>query len=266
MCLTRRVNVFQSHTAVVTGAASGIGRALCNRLVGNGATVYAADVDIAGLDALEAQFPVIRIAHVDVTDSDQVGALVARAVGETGRIDFMFNNAGIVVGGDFENMTSDAWNRIVGINLWGVIHGCRHGYEQMLRQGYGHIVNTASSAGVLPVPRSTAYAATKHAVVGLSTSLRAEAASRGIRVSVAIPGLVDTGIFDSAVNLKDYDYSAAMRRVPMGKITPNRAAEYILAGTAKNKQYITFPPANAAIVLLNRMLPNLMSTLVAKQI
>ena len=148
----------------------------------------------------------------------------------------------------------------------GVVHGCQFAYPQMLRQGRGHIVNTASSAGVMPVARSAGYAATKHAVVGLSTSLRAEGAEHVVRVSVTIPGLVETNIFDSATNLGSYDYSNAMDKVPVKKISAERAAQYILDGTAKNKQYIVVPRINAAIVAMHRLAPNLMSKLVAKQV
>jgi len=144
-------------------------------------------------------------------------------------------------------MDRAAWQKVVDINLWGVIYGTQHGYALMLKQGHGHIVNTASTAGVAPVAKSTAYAATKHAVVGLSTSLREEGRAHGIRVSVAVAGLVDTGIFQAATNLKGHDYDAAMRKVPIRKITPAQAANAILKGVERNQQYIVFPGLNRLI-------------------
>lgn len=207
-------------TAIVTGAASGIGRALVTRLLERGANVYAADRDAAGLDRLVTSDRLTTMV-TDVSDRSAIAAVIDRAVSEKGTLDLIFNNAGMVVGGDFEEMTAAAWDRIIGVNLWGVIHGSQLAYAVMRKQGSGHIVNTASSAGVLPVARSTAYAATKHAVVGLSTSLRAEAAAHGIRVSAVLPGVVDTGIFDNAVNLAGYNYRASIDKLPFAKVTPS---------------------------------------------
>lgn len=253
------MSVFKGRTAVVTGAASGIGYALSRRLCREGAIVHAADIGMAGLLKLQQECgDRLHIVRLDVTQEEAVRELLETVVARHGRLDYLFNNAGIVVGGDFEHMTTDAWKRIVDINLWGVIHGTQQGYALMLKQGSGHIVNTASTAGVMPVAKSTAYAATKHAVVGLSTSLREEARPHGIRVSVVVPGLVDTGIFRAALNLKDHDYDAAMNRLPFRKLTPGQAAAAILAGVAANRQYIVFPGYNRLIVAINRLLPGLM--------
>ena len=248
--------------AVVTGAAGGIGAALAEMLVSRGVAVVATDVDRAGLDRLDSHDAGIRTTALDVTDGSAVRDLVEKVAADHGRLDYMFNNAGVVVGGDFEDMTDEAWRRIVDINLWGVIHGTQAAYAVMRAQGFGHIVNTASSAGVMPVAQSVAYAATKHAVVGLSTSLRAEAAGTGVNVSVVVPGVVDTGIFAAAHNLGGYDYERAIRRVPFGKVSPSRAAEYIVEGVERNRQFITFPAYNKALVALYRVMPALMSRVI----
>ncbi|MFJ9363403.1 SDR family NAD(P)-dependent oxidoreductase [Nocardia sp. NPDC101769] len=254
---------YSAATAIVTGAASGMGRALVTRLLQHGACVYAVDRAVAGLDSLAASSAGDLTTMVaDVTDREALADVVERAVAEHGRLDFMFNNAGIVVGGDFAKMTDIAWNQIVDVNFWGVVHGTQLAYARMLEQGGGHIVNTASSAGVLPVARSVAYTATKHAVVGLSTALRAEAAEHGIKVSVVLPGVVDTGIFDSAVNLPGYDYRASIDKLPFAKVKPLAAADTILDGVAKNKQYISFPAYNRLIIGLNRLLPDVMAPII----
>lgn len=249
---------------MVTGAASGIGRALCLELLRAGATVHGADRDAAGLAKLQqaADGLPLRTRVVDVSDADSVAELIDGVVRGDGRLDYLFNNAGVLVGGAFEATDEAAWRRIVDINLWGVVHGTRFGYAQMLGQGRGHIINTASSAGVLPVAKSTAYATTKHAVVGLSVSLRAEAAARGVRVSVVLPGMVDTAVFGSAHNVGGHDYQKAVDKVPFRKITPERAARDILAGVAKNKQYITFPAYNRIIIGLHRLAPAAMSRII----
>lgn len=253
------MNPFAGKAAVVTGAASGIGFALCRELNQRGAIVYAADVNASGLATLQQVCGSGRLTPValDVTDEPSVKSLLARVVTEQGSLDYLFNNAGIVVGGEFEFTDKAAWQRIVDINLWGVIYGTQHAYALMRKQGHGHIINTASTAGVAPVAKSTAYAATKHAVVGLSTSLREEGRRHGIRVSVALPGLVDSGIFDAAINLQGHDYAAEMRKVPLRKISPEQAASTMLNGVARNRQYIVFPAYNRLIVGLNRLMPAL---------
>lgn len=256
---------FAGATAIVTGAASGIGRALADALLEGGATVYAVDCDERGMDALTGTDSALIRVTADVSDRAAMAAVVGRAVAERGRLDFMFNNAGIVVGGDFREMTADAWRRIVDVNLWGVVHGTELAYAQMCRQGSGHIVNTSSSAGVLPVAGSVAYAATKHAVVGLSTSLRAEATGHGIRVSVVLPGLVDTGIFESATNLAGYDYAAAVDALPLAMVAPRIAAGQILRGVAKNKQFIAFPGYNRILIGLNRIMPGVVGPLINRR-
>lgn len=257
---------FAGKSAVVTGGASGIGYALCQALDQHGVWVYAADVNEAGLAKLQQTSSAkLKTHRVDVSDEAAVAVLLQRVMTEQGRLDYLFNNAGVVVGGNFEDMTAAAWQKIININLWGVIHGTQHGYALMLKQGFGHIINTASSAGVLPVAKSTAYAATKHAVVGLSTSLREEARKHGVRISVACPGLVDTNIFASATNLKGHDYDAAMKEVPIDKISPAQAARHMLAGTMRNQQLIVFPFTNRIIVGLYRLMPGVMSRLISQQ-
>lgn len=243
---------------MVTGAASGLGAALCRSLAAQGVAVVAADTDAAGLVALAAD-TVIHTQVVDVSDDEQVRRLIHSTVTELGRIDYLFNNAGIRLGGAAEQMPLPQWQRIVDVNLWGVVHGTRHAYPLMRAQGFGHIVNMASLAGVTPVTPSAAYAMTEHAVVGLSTSLRAEAAAAGVRVSVAVPGRVATDIVDSGIDLPGYSYRGSSRRTPIGMISSERAAEYVLRGVRKNKQYIVFPRYNRVLVVAYRWFPNLMS-------
>jgi len=252
---------WKGRSAVVTGAASGIGAALIGELLSRGASVLALDVSADGLAGLP-EHARLRTLRVDVTEAAAVQAAYESVVADHGHLDAAFNNAGIVVGGPFEDMDPLTWRRIVDINFWGVVHGTEAAYSLMLRQGSGHIVNTASSAGVMPVARSVAYAATKHAVVGLSTSLRAEARKKGIRVSVVVPGMVDTAIFDQATNVGGHDYKAAMKRVPFAKISPADAATAILSGVERNRQLITFPTYNKVLTGLTRLAPDLMGKVI----
>src|SRR5215212_5039930 len=191
------------RVAIVTGGASGIGRALSAALVARGDTVYLADIagDAAKMTAEELTGQGLGTAvpvELDVRDAGAVEALVASAYDEHDRLDLMFNNAGIAVGGTVEEMTLDHWNTIIDVNLRGVVHGVHAAYPRMMRRRAGQILNTASLAGLTEPPMMAPYTATKHAVVGLTLSLRAEAARHGVRVSVLCPGFVDTPLLDHA--------------------------------------------------------------------
>ena len=189
-----------SRIVIVTGGASGIGRALCAELVRAGDQVVVADINEAGAADAAANMMgpgSARAVALDVTDAQAVQDLVDATADEFGRLDIMVNNAGIGMGGWVEELTVEHWNRVIDVNVRGVVHGVQAAYPLMVRQGDGHIVNTASLAGLVPAPCLTPYAMTKHAVVGLSMSLRAEAASRGVRVTAVCPGFTDTAILDT---------------------------------------------------------------------
>ncbi len=188
---------FTGKQAIVTGAGSGIGASLCRALVAAGADVVCTDIDG---DTAERTASALgeraRAARLDVTDPAAVQAAVDDVVTRTGRLDLMFNNAGIVWGGDSELLTLDQWNAIIDVNIRGVVHGVAAAYPQMVKQGNGHIVNTASMAGLTAAGQITSYVMTKHAVVGLSLALRSEAAARGVGVLVVCPSAVETPILD----------------------------------------------------------------------
>ena len=186
---------WSGKTAIVTGAGSGIGAALCRALAGAGARVLCTDVDG---DAAERTATALgaRSARLDVTDAAAVQACVDDVVATTGRLDLMFNNAGITFGGDTELLTLDQWNAVIDVNIRGVVHGVAAAYPQMVRQGHGHIVNTASMAGLAAAGQITSYVMSKHAVVGLSLALRSEAAGRGVGVLAICPTAVETPILD----------------------------------------------------------------------
>src|SRR4051794_22500568 len=186
---SRAVNGFAGKTAIVTGAASGIGREIARQLAAAGAHVLATDLPGHALDAAGAQDGLTTM-PVDVSDSDQIQAAVDRVVGEHGRLDMIFNNAGVAIFGEFEVVTLADWDKIIDVNLRGVAHGAAIAYRQMVEQGGGHIVNTASVAGLVPVPLQVHYCATKHAVVGLGKTLAVEARQHGIRVTTYCPAFV----------------------------------------------------------------------------
>ena len=185
---------------MITGGASGIGAALGRELASRGAAVILADRQEEEANAVASEITATggkaSATAFDVRDPDAFDSSVQRVVEEHGRIDYLFNNAGIGVGGPFEDHTLDDWRYIMDVNVMGVIHGVRAVYPKMQQQGFGHIVNTASMAGQMPTPGLAAYGTTKHAVVGLSRSLRVEAEEHGVRVGAFCPGVIRTAILD----------------------------------------------------------------------
>lgn len=194
---------FTGQVAVVTGAGSGIGRSTALLLARLGAAVHAADLDERGVNAVVAEIEAAGgrgTAHVtDVGDAAAVEALADRVFAADGAVDVLHNNAGVGHAGAVSDTTLAEWQRVLAVNLMGVVHGIHHFVPRMLRQGRsGHVVNTASMAGLVPVAEMVPYATSKHAVVGLSESLNAELAPRGIHVSAVCPGFVNTSIVADA--------------------------------------------------------------------
>jgi NAD(P)-dependent dehydrogenase (short-subunit alcohol dehydrogenase family) len=244
-----------ARVAIVTGGGSGIGQALSAALVQRGDAVVVADVNgeaaASTAGRLDAAGPgTASAATVDVRDAAAVTALVDGTAERHGRLDLMFNNAGIGIGGLVEELTVAHWNRIIDVNLRGVVHGVQAAHPVMVRQGFGHIINTASLAGLTPVPGIVPYAATKWAVVGLSLSLRAESAARGVRVSVVCPGVVDTPIFDAKVpadlpavpSTERVDVRALIRRLGGGNMMrPEDLAAHVMRGVDRNRAIVVAP-------------------------
>lgn len=264
---------YRGATAVVTGGASGIGRALVEALARRGADVTLVDLQLDQAETvaagIRAQGGLARAAIADVRDHAALSAVVRDAFERTGRLDFMFNNAGIALMGGANSSHIDDWHRVLDVNLGGVVNGTKIAYAIMIERGCGHIVNTASVAGLTPHPGSVAYATAKHGIVGLSKSLRSEAARKGVRVSVLCPGPTETPLLSGGAfgtihpDIPEDKLRAIWRR--MQPASADRLAEVALDGVARNKAVIVWPAKWKAFWLLDRLSPSL-SLAVARRV
>ena len=251
---------FAGKQAIVTGAGSGIGAALCRALVGAGANVLCTDVDSESAErTASALGDRARSARLDVTDAAAVQAAVDDVVARTGRIDLMFNNAGIVWGGDTELLTLDQWNAIIDVNVRGVVHGVAAAYPQMIKQGHGHIVNTASMAGLTAAGQITSYVMTKHAIVGMSLALRSEAAAHGVGVLVVCPSAIETPLLEKG-GIGGFDGRNYFLQGHAGKAAypADRLAQDTLKAIESNKAVLVKPRSAHGQWLFARLAPGLM--------
>ena len=252
---------FAPRVSIVTGGGSGIGLALARRLVGQGSHVVVADLDGARAASVAAQLGNATAAKVDVGDAAAVQGLVDDTVAEHGQLDLIVNNAGVGIGGLHEQLEQAQWDLALRVNLGGVINGVNAAYPLMRAQGHGQILNTASLAGIIPAPTMLPYTTTKHAVVGLSTALRAEATSAGVRVSVLCPGFVDTPLLDEihTGGLADGAEFMSMRKqirlMQPRFITVDEVADKAIRGLRLNQAIIPVGTNAAVMWRLNRYVP-----------
>ena len=227
---------FNDKVVVITGAASGIGRAVARAFSEKGARVHLVDIDADGLKSLAAELG--ATAHkVDCTGAKAVQALADAVFAAEGRVDVLCNNAGVVCGGPVEEIPLKDWRWAIDVNLWGVIHGVRAFVPRMLQQGgEGHIVNTSSMAGLVPFPFVAPYVASKSAVAGLSEALDCELAPRGIRVTALCPGAVKTNVMRSGrLKLPGTWTERITGLVDRRGATPEQAAKDVLSAIRRKR-------------------------------
>ena len=258
------MKMLEGKVAAVTGAASGLGRAMALAFAGEGMHAALADIDEPGLKSTlnEVQGRGVRAfaMRVDVSRYQEVESFCSKAIAQFGATHVVCNNAGVSpLGAVWENTLAD-WQWILGVNLWGVIHGVRAFVPRLLAQGEGHVVNTASVAGLISPPGMGAYNVTKHAVVALSESLYHDLRLRGspVGVSVLCPAYVPTGIADSERNrprellnpAKKPSKEEAMlkKAVASGKLSADDVARAVVAAVKEERFYVlTHPRIKGAI-------------------
>jgi NAD(P)-dependent dehydrogenase (short-subunit alcohol dehydrogenase family) len=237
--------------AVVTGAGSGIGRATALALCQRGVRVHLTDIDGSALAETSRQCDGAGVPHaVDSADGDAVARLADAVFAAEGRVDILHNNAGVCWVGAADTATLDDWRWLLGINLWGVIHGLTAFLPRMLHQGGGVIVNTASMAGLTGLPFVVPYCTSKFAIVGLSEALDVELRGRGVRVIAACPGAVRTGLFGSARSMLPRSLRQAIDRgVDRVGADPARVAAQIVAAVAAQRGGLLLPAAGEMLPL-----------------
>ena len=241
----------KDKVALVTGAASGIGRATAALFGQEGAQVVCADLDGEGAERVARQIADSGGEAASVQADVSVAADVERMVRETverwGRLDVLVNNAGIYFILPLTQVPEEEWDRLIDINLKGVYLGCKYAIPQMVSQGKGAIVNTASIAGLRGFANWTTYCASKGGVIQLTKALAVELARLNVRVNCVCPGIIDTGMLDQAVRMSGADKAELAATIgaahPMGRIgQPEEVAAAILFLASEEASFITGVP------------------------
>ncbi|WP_030796402.1 glucose 1-dehydrogenase [Streptomyces sp. NRRL S-337] len=214
---------FSGQVALVTGAGSGMGLATAQAYAQAGAAVTLADIDEQALKTaaqkLRAQGHEVLAVPCDVTDEDQVAAMVDRTVETFGRLDMAFNNAGIQIPpSDAADEDAAVFDRVNAVNLRGVWACMKHELAQMRTQGSGAIVNCSSLGGLVGIPGRASYHASKHGVIGLTTSAALEYAPRGVRINAVCPGTIDTPMVADMIAKGELDRAEAEASQPIGRL------------------------------------------------
>ena len=260
--MTLNTTDLTGRVVVITGAGSGIGRELAVHAARRGATLSLCDRDEVGLQqsldlvrglGIKADGQV-----VDVSDAEQMAMFGKTTIEQFGAPDLVVNNAGIAVIGGIMDTTLADWDRLLGINILGVVHGINAFVPAMAERGSGHVVNVASAAGLLANPQLGAYSASKHAVVGLSEALRIELAPHHIGVTAVCPGIINTAITkNSHYRGGDADARKAKTATTYARrgYTPERAAANILKAVDRNRAVAPIAPEAHVMYVLSRIAP-----------
>lgn len=228
--------------AVITGAASGIGRALAVSLAGKGCTILIADLNEQGaidtLDLVRQAGGSGEVFRCDVSKFDDVKRMADHCFDTWGRVDLLVNNAGVAAAGFVGDIPIKDWEWIVSINLWGVIYGCHAFIPAMKKQGSGYIVNVASAAGIISSPEMSSYNVTKAGVISLSETLRSELAPNNIGVTVVCPTFLNTNLLDNMRYTDDFERDFTRTAFDYSKISADTVAEMTLRAVEKNRLYV----------------------------
>jgi len=255
----------KDSVAVITGAGSGIGRALAKRLAAEGIVGLAiADVNREGLEETAMMFGDANVSlHVvDVADRAALASFVDAVISEHGRVTHVINNAGVALGGTLKEVSLDEIEWLMGVNFWGVVHGTKLFLPYLVKEPEAHIDNISSLFGLVAPPGRTAYCASKFAVRGFTEALRHELEDTNIAVSVVHPGGVKTNIANSAriaesseITADELEQRLARMNRNLSTTTPDRAAEIIIKGIKKRSPRIIVGPDAQLLSWIQRLFP-----------
>ena len=235
----------------ITGAAGGIGAAMAKAFAAEGARVALLDVDGAGLEArcaeIAAQGADAQSYLCDVRSLEALESARDEILRRQGRIDLLVNNAGVTTFGPFDAVSDAELRRVVDINLWGVLHGCRAFLPALREAPRAHVVNVASEAGLQGMPWQSIYCATKFAVRGFSASLRAELALEGIGVTCVLPGATATSILSSAGSTEPQTSKRLAQLLEKHAPSPDRVARAVVKGVRRNRAEVFTGPDSRAL-------------------
>lgn len=267
------MKTFTDRIAVVTGASSGIGQAIATELASHGAVVVLVGTNMQRLnDSRKLCDDIGATAYVhqaDVADAAQMKALADMVINEIGVPDILVNNAGVVMSGLIHEVEPGDWERLIGINVMGVVYGCRYFLPAMIERGQGgHIVNMASAAGLIGQPGMSTYCATKHAVVGMSSSMRYELSGHGIGVTTICPGYVQTPIIDNLKLVGKLNTPRVKEKVAgdmkRNKLTADMVASRTLKAIRKNEAFVTIGRDAHVAWLGHRFTPGLIDRMFSR--
>lgn len=263
------MEIYRGKGVVITGAASGIGRALAINLAAMGARLALTDVNIEGLEETKSLCGdgVCNIYRVDVASRTEMFGLADAVKHDFGKVDYLFNNAGVALAASINNATLEEMEWIVNINLWGVVYGTKAFLPIFLSQGDGHVVNISSVMGLVGYPSLGAYCLTKFGVRGLTETLWRELEGTGVCATSVHPAGTATGI-TRGVRMGQYadetDREDVERQARGHKTTPDQAARKILAGVARRKRRIIVSNGSWIVQFLSRMFPSSYPTLMRR--
>jgi len=259
------------RTAIVTGGASGLGRALCERLARDGYCVAICDIDLAGaaetLRSVEAAGGSGRIEPLDVTDPAAWESLRERLERDWPHLDLLVNNAGVAVSGDVGRCPLADWRWIVDANLWGVIHGCHVCVDWLKRNPRGsHVINTSSLAAIGSFPGMAAYNVTKAAVVSFSETLHSELRRHSVGVTVLCPSFFPTGLIDNGRFGSPAERRIAKAEFTRTKLTAEAVADAAIRAMARKQLYVILPVKARVIWWIKRLSPRLFFRVIALEV
>jgi short-subunit dehydrogenase len=251
----------RDRVAVITGAASGIGRALAQEMAARGAQLALADVNAAGLEETRKSLgtATVRTYEVDVAKADAVEEFARRVRQDFGRASLLINNAGVALFGTFAELTMEEFEWLIRINFWGTVYGCKFFLPMLQRESSAHIVNISSVFGFFGPPGQTAYVSSKFAVRGFSESLREELRATPVRVTCVHPAGIATNVAANArcgaATRADEQQAALERFKKVAVISPETAARTIVEGIARDKDRVLIGRDAYRIDFISRLLP-----------